>query len=269
MTGFSPAESQLSAAKFVDGELIQAGMFLDPMDAKHFLESRGVTIPRMYDQTMQTVGEVFKYETEKQLHMTGGLPERCIGCSSRKSELRSNKDDLNHKHKFGISFQCQRGGCNEGRERFVENATRLERQNELYINLDVKTETSIESSYISSYGEMSGPIHTLSQTQITIEPSIPKYDVKGSIRVGGLTERKHEHQEEQKTLEYIMSRNAKEAQKKMELQRERERIAQEKRAAELAAAAAKDLADIEDSIELLLSQQTPDEISKRYGTVAW
>lgn len=256
MTGFSPAESQFSAAKFVNGELIQAGMFLDPMDAKHFLESRGVTISsRMYDQTMQDVGEVFKYETEKQLRMTGGLPATCIGCSSRKSELRTHRDDLNHNHKFGIVFQCQRGGCNEGREKFVENATQLERQNELYINIDVKIETIREASYVSSYGELSMPV--ISQTKITIEPSILKYEPKGSVRVNGLTE-----------AEY-MRKKAKEAQKEMELQRERERVAQEKRKAELAAAAAKDQADIEDSIELLLSQQTPDEVSKRYGTVAW
>lgn len=255
MTGFSPAESQFSAAKFVNGELIQAGMFLDPMDAKHFLESRGVTIPRMYDQTMQAVGEVFKYETEKQLHMTGGLPTTCIGCSSRKSELRSHKDDLNHKHKFGVTFQCQRGGCNEGREKFVENATQLERQNELYINIDVKTETIREASYVSSYGELCMPV--FSQMQVTVEPSIPKYEPKGSVCVGGLTK-----------AEY-MRKKAKEAQKEMELQRERELIAKQKREVELALAAAKEQADIEDSLEILLNQQSPEMISERYGQVAW
>ena len=267
VTGFSPAESQLSTVRFLNGDLIQAAMLIDPMDAKHFLESRGVTISsRMYDQTMQDVGDVFKYEIKRQLHMTGGLPERCIGCSSRKTELRSHRDDLNHKHKFGITFQCQRGGCNEGREEFVENAEKLERQNELYINLDVEVE-SIHKDYVASAVDHFGMITAAPciEKQISIASSAPKRERKGTVRVNGLSEAERMRKEREER----MRKKAKEAQKEMKLQRERELIAKQEREVELALAAAKDLADIEDSIELLLSQQTPDEVSKRYGTVAW
>lgn len=271
VTGFSPAESQLSTVRFLNGDLIQAAMLIDPMDAKHFLESRGVTISsRMYDQTMQDVGDVFKYEIKRQLHMTGGLPERCIGCSSRKTELRSHRDDLNHKHKFGISLRCNHGGCDQAREEFVENAEKLERQNELYINLDVEVE-SVNKGYVTSAVDHFGMITAescISEKRISIASSTPKCEQKGIIRVNGLSEAERMRKEREEREER-MRKKAKAAQKEMELQRERELIAKQRREVELALAAAKEQADIEDSLEILLNQQSPEMISERYGQVAW
>ena len=270
VTGFSPAESQLSTVRFLNGDLIQAVMLIDPMDAKHYLDSRNISVSRMYDQTMQTIGDVFKHEIGKQLHMSGGFPTTCIGCSNRMCESSSYQDNLNRKHKFGISLRCNRGGCDQAREEFVENAEKLERQNELYINLDVEVE-SVNRGYVSSAVDHFGMITAescISEKRISIASSTPKREQRGTIRVNGLSEAERMRKESEEREER-MRKKAKDAQKEMELQRERELIAKQKREVELALAAAKEKADIEDSLEILLNQQSPEMISERYGQVAW
>lgn len=157
------ADAQLGIAKYLHGGTCGNQQAFSKFDLYDKFEPLGLSVMGTRPSEIQRrVLEYCTFEAQRSMEENGlNVYSVCKGCANFDEKTDVYEESLSEKIFFRSFLSCRRGGCDKARKEFIENVTKMEREDDAEVLLTVEMEPASPEVHYGRFGELAHEAHIM------------------------------------------------------------------------------------------------------------